>query len=1134
MTASASPSTTSYGNSVSLSVSGLPGNATGTVSFSSGTTTLCVATLPALSCDSSATLAPSAYPVTATYSGDADYDGATAGTSFTVTKSSAYTMTASATPSTTTYANAVLLAASGLPANATGTVSFASGTTTLCVATLPALSCDSSATLAPSTYPVTATYSGDADYDGATALTSFTVTKSSAYSMTASASPSTTSYGNSVSLSASGLPGDATGTVSFSSGTTTLCVATLPDLSCDTAATLAPSTYPITATYSGDVNYDGATAGTSFTVTKSAGYSMSASAAPSLTGYGNSVALLAAGLPLGATGTVSFTSGSTTLCTATLFSGAASCPTAPNLPADDYSVVATYSGDANFEGSSAGTSFTITKSSAYSMTASASPSTTSYGNSVSLSASGLPGNATGTVSFSSGTTTLCVATLPALSCDSPATLDVSSYPVTATYSGDANFDGATATTSFTVTESAAYTLTASASPISTSYGNAVSLSVAGLPGNATGTVRFSSGTTTLCVATLPELRCDTTATLPAASYPVAATYSGDANYQGSSAATSFTVTSSGAYDMSAAANPASTSYGHDVVLSVAGLPLDASGTVRFSSGTTTLCVATLPALSCDTSATLSPLTYPVKATYSGDANFEGASATTSFKIDKSASYSLSASADPHTSPAGSAVSLSVVGLPHDATGKVSFSSGTTTLCVATLPALSCDTTATLPPGTYPVTATYPGDADYSGATAGTAFQITKASGYTMTASTSDPTTYGQAVVLSVAGIPADASGTVVFTSGATTLCKATLPARSCDTSVDLAVARYDVTATYSGDAIYNGASAPTDFSITKVADSMSASATPGTSPFGASVTLSAKGLPESSSGTVAFRSGSVILCSSHVSDGSASCPAAGPLAVRHYLVTASYAGDAHDEPATALTGFTVARLATTISARALPATVFFGKAVVLSVVGLPVRAAGTVEFRAAGRVLCTALLPARSCSAPSSLVAKHYEVTAIYSGSADYSSATAQTAFAVRVRLAGPDMTLHTAAGSAVWTTITLSSGTGPASLELIGHSPEDGGTCTLTRSGRLRFVPSRKFVGTATCTYVVRSPSGASSAPASVKIFVTSAGSSIPTAHTGEPWAGLIYWKLVIWLAMSGAGLILLGLRRRRIPRQV
>ena len=1134
MTASASPTTTAYGNAVLLSASGLPGDATGTVSFSSGTTTLCTATLPALSCHSSAALAPATYPVTAAYSGDSNYQGSSAATSFTITKSSAYTMTASASPTTTAYGNAVTLSVAGLPGDATGSVSFSSGTTTLCTATLPALSCDTPAALAPATYPVTATYSGDGNYDGATTGTSFAITKSSAYTMTASASPTTTAYGDAVSLSVSGLPGDATGSVSFSSGTTTLCTATLPALSCDTPATLVPATYPVTATYSGDGNYDGATAGTSFAITKSSGYSMSASAAPSPTAYGNSVALLAAGLPLAATGTVSFNSGTTTLCTATVFNGAASCPTAADLPAASYSVVAAYSGDANFEGSSAGTSFVITKSAGYTMTASTSPSSTGYGNAVSLSVAGLPGDAAGTVSFSSGTATLCTATLPVVSCDTLATLAPATYPVTATYSGDTNYDGATATTGFVITLSAGYSMTAAASPSSTGYGNAVVLSVAGLPGNATGAVSFASGKTTLCSTSLPALSCDTATTLPAANYPVTATYSGNGNYQGSSAVTSFTLTLSGAYAMSAAAAPASTSYGHSVVLSVAGLPGDATGTVSFSSGTAKLCTVSLPALSCDTSAALVPSSYPVTATYSGDGNYEAAHAATSFKITKSASYSMTAGADPRSTPVGNEVVLSIAGVPQDATGTVSFTSGTTTLCTAKLPALSCKTPATLAPGTYNLTATYPGDVDYAGASAGTAFQITKAAGYTMTASSSDPTAFGHPVVLSVAGIPADASGTVVFSSGGRTLCTATLPARSCATSATLAVATYDVTASYPGDAKYDGASARTGFSITKATDSMSAAATPSTAEYGASVALSAKGLPAFSSGTVTFRWTSVTLCSSRVSGGTASCPVAGQLPVRHYPVTARYSGDAHDAAATAWTGFTVTQSASVMRAEAKPATVAFGNPVLLSVAGLPTRAGGTVKFVAGGAVLCTAVLPARSCSTASSLLAKHYAVTALYSGSADDSSATAHTAFVVRARLAAKAVTLYTTAGSAVSTELTLPLGAGPVSLQIVGHSPEDGGTCTVTRSGRFRFVPARKFVGTATCTYVVHSATGARSAPASVKIFVTSAGTSIPRTHTGEPWAGLLYWKLVGWLAVSGAGLIVLGLRRRRPLRQV
>ena len=62
---------------------------------------------------------------------------------------------------------------------------------------------------------MTATYSGDANYVGSTATTEFSITQATT-AVTASANPTSTAYGNTVTLSASGLPSDATGTVSFS------------------------------------------------------------------------------------------------------------------------------------------------------------------------------------------------------------------------------------------------------------------------------------------------------------------------------------------------------------------------------------------------------------------------------------------------------------------------------------------------------------------------------------------------------------------------------------------------------------------------------------------------------------------------------------------------------------------------------------------------------------------------------------------------------------------------------------------------------------------------------------------------------------------------------------------------------
>ena len=324
LTASATPSSTGYGNDVLVAVAGMPADATGTVVFTSGASTLCTVSLPTLGCDTSSTLAPATYPVPLPTQATATTRAPRWRRSFTITKSSAYTMTASASPSSTTYANAVSLGGSGLPANATGTVTFASGDDDTLHGDDPDAQLRHLGGARRRDLPVTATYSGDTNYNGATAGTSFAITKSSAYTMTASASPSTTTYPNAVSLSVAGLPGNATGTVTFKSGTTTLCTATVATLNCSTSASLAPASYPVTATYSGDSNYLGSSATTSFTITKSSSYSMSASANPSTTSYGNSVSL---GFRASRQrhGTVSFGSGTTTLCVATL--PALSCDT---------------------------------------------------------------------------------------------------------------------------------------------------------------------------------------------------------------------------------------------------------------------------------------------------------------------------------------------------------------------------------------------------------------------------------------------------------------------------------------------------------------------------------------------------------------------------------------------------------------------------------------------------------------------------------------------------------------------------------------------------------------------------------------------------------------------------------------
>jgi len=932
VTASADPSSTSYGETVTLSAGGLPANATGTVSFGSGPSTLCILTLVPHGGPCTATRLPagSYSPVTVTYSGDGNYQGSTATTEFTVTRA-ATSLTASADPTSATFGNTISLSASGLAADATGTVSFADQHgNPLCTTgqiRAGAASCTTAELPAGSYSPVTATYSGDANYVGSTATADFTVVPA-ATSLTASAGPTSTTYGNTVTLSASGLPADATGAVSFTDQAGgALCTGgpvSAGEASCTTAALPAGDYSPVTATYSGDTNYLGSTAMTEFTVTQAA-TSFTASAGPSSTAYGNTVSLSASGLPTDATGTVSFTDqGGNLFCTAGQISGgSASCSTA-ELPAGGYSpVTATYTGDGNYLGSTATTEFTITQA-ATSFTASADPTTTPYGNTFTLSATGLPSDASGTVSFTDQHgSALCAPGEVIAGAATCATeeLPAGSYsPVTATYSGDANHLGSTATTEFTVTP-AATSFTASADPTSAPYGDTITLSASGLPGDATGTVSFiDQGGNPLCTTgqvSTGSASC-TTAELPAGGYsPVTATYSGDANYVGSTATTEFSITQA-TTAVTASANPTSTAYGNTVTLSASGLPSDATGTVSFSDQHgNALCVpaqVSAGAATCTTAELPAGDYSPVTVTYAGDANYLGSTASTEFAITPAAT-SFTASSNPDSTPYGNTVTLSANGLPTDATGTVSFTDPHGNLFCTTgqvsAGAASC-ATAELPAGDYSaVIATYSGDANYMGSTATTEFGIAQAPTSFTASANPATTTYGNTVTLAAGGLPPDATGTVSFTDQlGNPLCTSgplDAGAGSC-TTAELPAGDYtSVTATYSGDANHLGSAAVTEFSIARAATSFTTTADPSSTSFGNTVSLSESGLPVDATGTVSFadQDGNPLCTTGSLDAGTASCTTAA-LGVGDYSpVTASYAGDANYLGSTALTSFAV-------------------------------------------------------------------------------------------------------------------------------------------------------------------------------------------------------------------------------------
>ena len=337
------------------------------------------------------------------------------------------------------YGAQVQLTASGLPSDATGTVDFVSASGVLCSASV--VSGSATCTTDPINgggYSVRATYSGDTNYLSSSSRASFIVLPLSS-SFSATSTPSSTAYGSTIDLAISGLATDATGEVQFATTGGTLCTASVLNGAADcTTAILSSGTYNVTATYSGDSNYLTSTSSTSFSISQNPS-SITATSE-------NAVALTVSNLPLGSTGFVTFSLGSTLLCTATDTEGVASCNTSA-LPVGSNSVAAVYSGDVNFVGSTS----TITVNVLPSATAIALSGTATPGL-ITLSQSGLPSAATGSVSFSFSGQPLCTATVHSgsSSCTVPV-LPTGSDLITAVYSGDASHTMASGSTTLTVT-----------------------------------------------------------------------------------------------------------------------------------------------------------------------------------------------------------------------------------------------------------------------------------------------------------------------------------------------------------------------------------------------------------------------------------------------------------------------------------------------------------------------------------------------------------------------------------------------------------------------------------------------------------------------------------------------------------
>jgi ELWxxDGT repeat protein len=674
------------------------------------------------------------------------------------------TTSTSLTPSATsvTQGTAVTFTAVVIPASGTidgGTIDFKDGSTDLGSFSVPANGTVAQAfTLGVGTHDVIAYYSGDATYNSsASAGVSVTVSPSSgpvSTTTTLSASATTVTQGTPVTFTATVKPASGTldgGSVDFKDGQTDLgSVGVSASGVVIRAFTLGVGSHSVTATYSGDANFQrsasGAVAVTVNPVGGQVATTTSLTASATTVTVGQPVTFTATVKPASGTldgGSVDFKDGATDLGTFSVGATGVVQLTRAFNATGVHTVTAVYSGDATFGGSTSGAVAVTVNPGAGTVTTtttlSASATSVPQGTPVTFTATVTPASGTldgGSVDFKDGATDLGSFAVPANGLVAHAfTLGAGTHDVIAIYTGDATYAGSTSTAvSVTVLTTSGTTTTTSLSASSgtVTVGQPVTLTATVAPASGTldgGTVDFKDGQTDLGSVPIGANGVATlTPTLTQGTHTLTAVYTGDAAF-GGSASQPVTVTANPPVGTTTAlsASASSIALGQSVMFTATVKPPTGNvdgGSVDFRDGSVDLGSSAVDANGVATlSVALSPEgSHTVTAVYSGDVNFVGSTSNPGVTVTVKAptapvATTTTLTVSPTSPTAGQPVTLSAavafVGSapqPVDG-GSVSFLDGGVLL--ATMPVNPATGTATLTtalsPGLHNLTAVYGGD-----------------------------------------------------------------------------------------------------------------------------------------------------------------------------------------------------------------------------------------------------------------------------------------------------------------------------------------------------------------------------------------------------------------------------------------
>jgi hypothetical protein len=950
------------------------GPTTGAVTFMDGSSTIGTATLGG----GTATLSTSAltvgnHSITVSYIGGGTFNSSGSSTLDQVVNP-AQTSTAVAVdvnPSdygqtmTFTASVSVVAPGSGIP---TGTVTFMDGSTSLGTESLngSGSATFSTSALATGSHAITAIYNNTTKFKTSTspALEQVVNPAQTATALAVDVNPSV--YGQTMTFTASvsvvapgsGIP---TGAVTFMDGSTPLGIEPLAGSGTATFSTsaLAGGSHAITAVYNNTANFKTSTSPTLSQVVHQASSATNVSVNVDPGVYGQpltftvSVSAVAPGGGV-ATGTVDFSvvarDGSSWTHASTLGAAGTASFTPPVLSPGSYSITASYSGDGNFQPSASATSVTTVNqaSSATNVYVNVNPGV--YGQALifTVAASAVsPGGGlpTGTVTFTAAAkdgTVAYTGTEPVnsdgIATFTPPVLAAGPYSITASYSGDSNFQPSVSATTVTTVNQASTATNVTVNVNPGVYGQALIFTVTAsaiAPGGGmpTGVVNFSAvaqdGSSWTATGTLDAAGTARFAlpVIPAGAYSITAAYLGDSNFHPSTSATTETTVNQAATTLlvtyTAVQGPSGALVNFNASVSAiapgSGIP---TGTVTFMDGSNTLGIGSLgSAGTVNFSTILGAGAHSITVSYGGDANFELSAVsgvvTTASQAGTSVLLTASASPSPGADESvyGQAVTftalVSVVapgsGIP---TGTVTFMDGSSTLGVEPVDGTGTATftTTSLGAGTHAISAIYGGDANFSSSTSAVLSQVvSQAKTAPNIAVNMNPGVYGQPLTFTVTVSPVAPGGGVP--TGTVTL-SAVAPNGSSWTGTEnldstgtatfttsaLGAGANSITASYLGDTNFSASTSPKSV-VTVNAGGVTVQVTPSVSPvayqvqsvtFTATVSTKASGAG-TPDGTVQFQiDGNNFGQPVPLANGSATSGATSSLSLGSHTITAIY------------------------------------------------------------------------------------------------------------------------------------------------------------------------------------------------------------------------------------------------------